>query len=164
MILRPEAPADAAAIRSVTAAAFAGAPHASGTEAAIPDALRDAGALTLSLVAEEAGQVLCHVAFSPVLINGQDLGWLGLGPLSVAPEHQRRGIGGRLVAAGLERLRAGGAAGCVVLGDPDYYTRFGFLADPRLRYPAAPARYFLHIAFAGPVPQGVVAYHPAFGA
>ncbi len=159
--IRPERPGDAAAIRAVTAAAFAGAPHASGTEAAIVDALRDAGALSLSLVAIEAGKVAGHVAFSPVTIAGREAGWLGLGPASVRPDLQRRGIGSALIRAGLDQSAA---AGCVVLGDPGYYARFGFVPDPGLTYAGAPPAYFVALPLAGPVPRGAVAYHPAFGA
>ena len=104
-----------------------------------------------------------HVAFSPVRIEGVDLGWLGLGPVSVAPSAQRRGIGTALVEAGLARIRADGAAGCVVLGDPAFYRRFGFTADPALRYGDVPPAYFQSQRFRGPAPRGAVAYHPAFG-
>lgn len=162
--LRLEGPADPPRIRSLTQAAFAGAPHSSGTEAAIVDALRATGALSLSLVAELEGAVVGHVAFSPVRIEGVDLGWLGLGPVSVAPSAQRRGIGTALVEAGLARIRADGAAGCVVLGDPAFYRRFGFTADPALRYGDVPPAYFQSQRFRGPAPRGAVAYHPAFGA
>ena len=86
MILRSERPADERAIRALTKAAFAGAPHASGTEAAIIDALRREGALTLSLVAEDAQGIVAHLCFSPVQIGGLDCGWFGLGPVSVAED------------------------------------------------------------------------------
>lgn len=162
--LRAERPADIPAIRALTRAAFAGAPYSSGTEAAIVDALRTAGALTLSLVAELDGEVVGHVAFSPVRIDGADLGWFGLGPVSVAPARQRQGIGRMLVEAGLVRIEAEGAAGCVVLGDPAYYRRFGFTADPALRYGDVPPPYFQSRRFSGPAAAGGVAYHPGFEA
>ena len=162
--LRPETPADIDAIRALTRAAFSGADHSSQTEATIIDALRAAGALTLSLVAELDGAVVGHVAFSPVRIGGADIGWLGLGPVSVAPARQRRGIGRALVEEGLSRIEGRGAAGCVVLGDPAYYRRFGFAADPALRYGEVPPQYFQSRRFHGPAPQGEVAYHPGFDA
>lgn len=164
MIVRPEQLGDADAIRAVTAAAFAGARVSSGTEAAIVDALRDAGALTLSLVAEAKGRVIGHIAFSPVAIDGAPLGWFGLGPVAVAPERQGRGVGAALIEEGLARLRADRAGGCVLLGDPGYYARFGFASDPALRYADAPARYFQRLAFCDVVPCGEVAFHPAFDA
>ncbi|WP_028031937.1 GNAT family N-acetyltransferase [Gemmobacter nectariphilus] len=163
MDIRNERPTDGAAIRALTTAAFATAPHSSGTEAAIVDALRTGGALHLSLVADEGGAILGHVAFSPVSLTPQAQGWFGLGPISVAPGHQRSGIGSALIRQGLAALRAQGAAGCVVLGDPRYYGRFGFVVGG-LRYPGPPAAYFQALAFDGPVPDGLVSYDPAFGA
>jgi putative acetyltransferase len=162
MIIRPEIAEDAPAIRAVTAAAFKGAPYSSGTEAAIVDALRDAGALTLSLVAEEQGRIVGHVAFSPVTINGKAGGWFGLGPVSVEPAEQRRGIGQALIRDGLERLKSAGAEGCVLLGDPAYYGRFGFISDLRLRYGDVPPEYFQRLSFTGIEPEGEVAYHVGF--
>ncbi|MBS0505082.1 MAG: N-acetyltransferase [Proteobacteria bacterium] len=164
MEIRDERPADAAAIRAVVTAAFATAPHSSGTEAAIVDALREAGALTLSLVAEEDGEVVGHIAFSPVMADGSEGGWYGLGPVSVRPDFQTKGIGQALVRVGLERLKESGAFGCVVLGDPAYYARFGFLNDPALRYPGVPPEYFQMLIFAGARPSGDVSYHAAFDA
>lgn len=163
MDIRNEWPGDASAIRALTTASFATAPHSSGTEAAIIDTLRTAGALHLSLVADEGGAILGHVAFSPVSLTPKAQGWFGLGPISVAPGHQRGGIGSALIRQGLAALRAQGAAGCVVLGDPRYYGRFGFVAGG-LRYPGPPAAYFQAMAFDGPVPEGIVSYEPAFGA
>jgi putative acetyltransferase len=84
--------------------------------------------------------------------------------VAVRPDRQRRGIGGALVAAAITRLRETGAKGCVVLGDPDYYGRFGFEHDPKLRYGGAPAPYFQRILFDGASAEGEVRYHPAFGA
>jgi len=162
MDIRPEEPDDAVAIRAVTAAAFATAPHSGGNEADIVEALRAAGALTLSLVAVHRGQVVGHVAFSPVEIPGADAPWYGLGPVSVIPDFQRMGVGQGLIRDGLGRLKALGARGCVVLGEPDYYARFGFEGDPALRFLDEPSPYFQRIVFAGPPPQGLARYHPAF--
>lgn len=164
MIIRAETASDSTVIRSVTEAAFLGAEHSSGTEGAIVDALRDAGALTLSLVAEQDGAMVGHVAFSPVRIGGRDLGWFGLGPVSVLPSLQRGGIGKTLIEAGLEQLRQRGASGCVVLGDPAYYGRFGFTADHELHYPDVPPEYFQSMPWTGASAEGEVSYHPAFGA
>lgn len=162
MIIRPEQPSDVAAIHALTDAAFATAPHASGTEAQIVDDLRAAGHLHLSLVAEQDGRLVGHAALSPVQIAGA-AGWFGLGPVSVAPDHQRAGIGAALIRSGLAQLAATGAAGCVVLGDPAYYRRFGF-APGSLRYPGPPPEYFLQQPFGTPAPDGIVRYAPAFGA
>lgn len=163
LAVRDERPDELAAIRNVIARAFATAPHASGTEGAIVDALRGDGALSMSLVADVNG-IVGHIAFSPITIDGIGGEWYGLGPVSVSPDFQGRGIGGALIRAGLERLRAVGAAGCVVLGEPHYYSRFGFEHDPRLIYPGPPPQYFQRLLFRCSPPTGTVAYHPAFDA
>lgn len=162
MHVRDENSADIPAIRALVADAFRNAAHRSGTEASIVDSLRDDRSLSVSLVAEENGQVVGHVAFSPVEIAGKVADWYGLGPVSVRPDKQARGIGRSLIEAGLERLRSLGARGCVVLGDPAYYGRFGFVSDPGLHYADVPAGYFQQLTFAGERQQGAVAYHPAF--
>jgi len=159
--VRVEEAGDAPAIARVTAAAFARAAHASGTEAEVVDKLRASGDLAVSLVAQ-AGSIIGHVAFSPVRITDGVRGWFGLGPVSVAPQWQGRGVGAALVRAGLARLVGNGAAGCVVLGDPAYYGRFGFRYDPALTFPGPPAAYFQRLVLAGAAPAGVVSYAPDF--
>ena len=162
MIIRDERPEDVDAIHALTARAFAGMPYSDGTEPAIVDRLRIAGALTLSLVAEMDGSVVGHVALSPVAISDGSMDWFGLGPISVEPPHQREGIGSALVDAGLSRLKALGARGCVLVGNPDYYGRFGFSTGPALTYDGAPPEYFMHVAFSPVYATGGVSYHPAF--
>ena len=164
MYIIPERPSDAAAIHDLTEAAFKSASHASGAEARIIDALRTKGALTLSLVAVANSKILGHAAFSPVTITGAPVGWQGLGPVSVAPERQGEGIGQALIREGLNRLRAAGCPGCVVLGDPGYYGRFGFAYDPELTYGDVPPGYFQRVVFSGPAPKGEVLYHKGFDA
>jgi predicted N-acetyltransferase YhbS len=162
MLLRPEAPADVTAITHVIERAFTNAQYSSHTEQHIVQALRAAKALTVSLVAEQDHQVIGHVAFSPVTISSGSQHWYGLGPLAVEPAFQSQGIGAALVRAGLAQLHAVSAAGCVVLGEPEYYGRFGYRAIPGLVYPGPPPEYFMAKVFTGPVPQGVVTYHAAF--
>lgn len=164
MIIRAERPDDRPSIRALTAAAFADVEHSRQTEVAILDALSAAGALTLSLVAERDGQIIGHVAFSPAQIDGEDSGWFGLGPVSVTPSLQRSGIGSSLINAGLEALAGRGAQGCVVLGDPGYYGRFGFTPDHALRYPGPPPEYFQSRVLLGSPAAGEVTYHAAFAA
>lgn len=164
MIIRDEAPADISTIRVLTEAAFRHAEHSSQTEGAIVDALRAAGALTLSLVAEQDGEIVGHIAFSPVLIDGKDPGWFGLGPVSVWPHLQRGGIGSALIGEGLEQLRQRGAMGCVLLGDPDYYRRFGFSSDHALHYGDVPPEYFQSLVLSGEPCAGEVSYHEGFDA
>ena len=162
MLIRPETPADHSAIRDVTRAAFENAPHSQQTEAAIIDALRAANALVLSLVAEQDGQIVGHIAFSKVLIDGQDHNWLGLGPVSVHPDLQGQGIGSTLINTALDQITNAGANGCVLLGDPAYYARFGFRADPALKYPGVPAEYFQSLPLNGPQLSGTIRYHEGF--
>ncbi|WP_137145274.1 GNAT family N-acetyltransferase [Mycolicibacterium sp. CR10] len=166
MIIRDERESDVTAVRALTEAAFADVPQSRQTEAAVIDALRAAGALTLSLVAvDDADEVVGHVAVSPVLIDGHALGWYGGGPLSVRPDRHRSGIGTALVRAAFERCREIGARGCVVVGDPAYYGRFGFVSGAEsLSMPGVPAENLLVLALGDEMPSGVVAFHPAFGA
>jgi putative acetyltransferase len=164
MQITSERPTDASAIRAVTIAAFKDAPYSSQTEADIVDALRSAGALTLSLVALQGDEMVGHVAFSPVTIEMVVGDWYGLGPVCVRPDQQRQGIGQAIIRDGLERLTAMSAAGCVVFGDPAYYRRFGFESDPALFYRGAPPGYFQRLVFAGSALSGEVRYHSAFHA
>ena len=165
MQIRLERPEDATTIRALTDAAFKGMPFSDQTESKVIDALRAAGVLTLSLVATERSQILGHVAFSPVRINGEAGDWYGLGPVSVWPDRQRTGIGQAVIRDGLQRLRSLGAGGCVLLGNPAYYGRFGFESDPDLFYNVgAPPGAFQRLTLDGSRPSGEVTFHPAFDA
>lgn len=161
-LIRPEWEGDSEAIGEVITRAFAVAEHASGTEAAIVERLRKNGKLTVSLVADIDGRIISHVAASPVTISDGALGWFGLGPVAVAPEMHGQGIGSRLVRETLALLVAIEASGCVVLGDPAFYGRFGFRASGQLVYPGVPGAYFQAIAWKTPMPSGVVGYDAAF--
>lgn len=162
MIIRSEEPDDLAAIAETIRDAFLRPSHSSGTEAEIVDALRTDGALTVSLVAMEDDAVVGHVAISPVSVTGE-AGWYGLGPVSVCPDGQNNGIGSLLIKEALRRIKEHGAAGCVVLGDPEFYKRFGFVHDPNVTYADVPPPYFQVLSFGPPSPQGTVHYHQAFG-
>lgn len=162
--VREETPCDVASIEAVTVAAFQNAAHTSHTEQFIVNALRNSGQLSISLVADGNGRVIGHVAISPVTISDGTAGWYGLGPISVAPEHQGHGVGVQLMQQALARLRELGASGCVVLGEPRYYGRFGFKAEPSLVLPDVPPEYFQAISFGGSLPSGVVSYHESFAA
>lgn len=161
-MIRPEHPSDIAEIKTVVTAAFAPVANSDGSEPAIVGLLRDAGAMTLSLVAEKDGKILGHIAFSAVSIGGESCNWYGLGPVAVLPDHQRMDIGSALINAGLSQLKELGAKGCVVLGNPEYYQRFGFRVTSGLTFADAPAEYFLALPFADDVPSGGVIYHKAF--
>jgi putative acetyltransferase len=159
-MIRDQQPDDDAVVRQLVGDAFRGRPYSDGREPAILDALRAAGAL--ALVAEEDGEILGQVAFSPVAIDGAVRDWYGLGPVAVRPDRQGQGIGQALIRAGLDRIRALGAQGCVLAGAPGYYRRFGFTADPRLQSAGIPPQYFLVLPFGAEVPGGTVTFHPAF--
>ncbi len=162
MIIRDETSADLAAISEVTREAFAAMAISQHTEQFIINALRAAGALAVSLVAENQGRVVGHAAFSPVTMSDGTPDWYGLGPVSVAPELQRQGIGSALIKAGLSRLRELGGRGCVLVGDPAYYKRLGFINPPELVHEGVPPEVFLAMALDGPVPRGTVSFHPGF--
>jgi putative acetyltransferase len=158
MRIRDETPADVDAIHRLTWDAFKPMPFSDDTEADALRALRARGELTISLVAEDEGEIIGHVAFSPLAINGVHNGWFGLGPISVKPERQRQGVGKRLIAHGLELLRARGARGCALIGNPNVYRSSGFVSDGRLAYRDLPPKVVQRIVFHGPAPEGVLLF------
>ena len=163
-IIRDENPEDINDIAELTKAAFLNAEHSSHTEQFIVNSLRKHGQLSISLVALENDTLVGHVAISPVLISSGETGWYGLGPISVLPNKQGMGVGTLLMKASLEKLKQLGASGCVLLGDPNYYTRFGFKPYPSLTLTNVPQEYFQAISFINHIPTGEVHYHEAFNA
>jgi len=163
--VRPEAAGDEASIREVNETAFAG-----PAEADLVDKLRSARAITLSLVAVSDGRIVGHALFSPVSIesDGSSLAGLGLGPVAVLPDFQRKGVGSLLMAAGIAQLRHEGYAYIVVLGHPDYYPCFGFRPSAefgiKYEYDAPPEAFMIlelrEGALAGHA--GVAKYRPEF--
>jgi len=164
MIIRKETPSDVKAIYDITKAAFENHPYSKNTEQFIINALRDADALTVSLVAQIDGILAGHIAFSPVTFTDASPNWCGLGPVSVAPEYQRQGIGTKLVNEGLNLLKESGAEGICLVGDPDFYERFGFKNPDGLKYEDVPQANFLILPFCNRIPTGPVHFHPAFSA
>ena len=162
MILREEKTADIDAISEVTIAAFKNLPVSNQTEQFIIKALRSANALTISLVAEIDDRVVGHIAFSPVKISDGTKDWYGLGPISVLPEYQKQGIGKSLVNRGLSLLREMGGQGCALVGDPNYYKRFGFKNYPKLVHEGIPQEVFLALPLHEKVPHGTVEFHESF--
>ncbi|MGA7201152.1 MAG: N-acetyltransferase [Candidatus Cybelea sp.] len=108
--------------------------------------------------------ILGHVALSPVIISSGVPGWYGLGLISTLPSRQREGIGSMLIDSALTELKRIGAAGCVVLGDPGFYGRFGFKAHRGLELLGVRAEYFQAISFVAEMPVDSVRYHKAFSA
>ena len=164
VVIRDQTEADFAAVHDLVTAAFKSMPYACGREPFLMDALWRTGAATVALVAEDAGAIVGQAAFSKVKVGGADVGWHGCGPLSVLPGRQRRGVGGALMRTGLERLRALGSKGCVLVGDPGYYRRFGFANTDAMRFPGVPPEVFMALLLAGETPRGDVEFDKAFAA
>jgi putative acetyltransferase len=164
LLIRKEIPSDIEAISALTKVAFENHPFSRNTEQFIINALRKADALTLSLVAEIDGILVGHIAFSPVSFTDGSPNWYGLGPVSVAPAYQKQGIGTKLVNEGLNLLKNLGAEGCVLVGDPNFYERFGFKSPDGLKHEGVPQANFLALSFCNRIPTGLVHFHPAFSA
>jgi putative acetyltransferase len=146
MFIRPEQQGDERLIHDLTLAAFAPMPFSDGSEAAIIAGLREDGDLTLSLVAVEGSEIVGHIAFSPVTVGPDSDGWFG----------------SALISAGLSIVKSKGAKGCALVGDPDYYRRFGFHSNGSLRYDGLPARYVQALSFENATASGHVRFSPAF--
>ena len=168
--VREEGPDDLAAIREVNDRAFD-----QPLEGRIVDALRAHGAVQVSLVAVVDGRVAGHILFSPVTAPGPTTGpeagpatGVGLGPMAVTPEQQRRGVGAALIDAGLARLRAAGCPFVVVLGHHEYYTRFGFVPASRYgmrcEWDVPDESFMVHVldATATAAAAGLIRYRPEF--
>ncbi|MEG5038330.1 MULTISPECIES: N-acetyltransferase [unclassified Microcoleus] len=128
MYIRTEKPEDLEAVRQVNIAAFG-----RENEANLVDRLRGI-ASTFSFVALPSDRIVGHILFSPVVVEGKcssNLSILGLAPVAVLPEYQRQGIGTLLIQQGLEECRRSGFQAVVVLGHPDFYSRFGFIPASR---------------------------------
>ena len=164
-VIRPETGADIDPIREVNRLAFGG-----DDEARLVGALRAGGYVRLSLVAEVGGQVVGHVLFSdlPIVTAEGNAHALALAPLAVLPSHQRRGFGSRLVGDGLRACTEAGHRVVVVLGHPEFYSRFGFsskAAGPLKSPYSGPA--FMAVELVPAALEGVrgeVRYPPPFGA
>ena len=164
MIIRQETQADIEAITEITKAAFENHPFGNNTEQFIVNALRAANVLTISLVAQLDGKLAGHIAFSPVTFSDSSKNFYGLGPISVLPDHQRQGIGTSLVNQGISMLKDSGAQGCLLVGDPKFYQRFGFRSTNKLKYESVPQKNLLVLPFSNQIPQGTVKFHRAFSA
>jgi putative acetyltransferase len=162
VIIRRERPGDEAEIFTITQDAFKTMPFSHGTEGPIIEQLRDDNDLTLSLVAIMNDQIIGHIAFSPINITGVEGKWFGIGPVSVTPKLQKQGIGSKLIREGLSILKMEGADGCALIGDPNYYARFGFKSDGKLNYGDTPKEFVQWISFRNIRPTGKLIYSPAF--
>ncbi len=162
MIIRYEKNTDITAIAEVTIEAFKNLAISNQTEHFIINALRSAGVLTISLVAEIDEKIVGHIAFSPITISDNTTDCYGLGPVSVKPDFQKNGIGKALINKGLTLLKERGAKGCALVGDPNYYKHFGFKNYPELIHDGVPQEVFLVLPFTETVPKGFVVFHEGF--
>jgi len=160
--IRPETASEIGAIREINIAAFCDHPISRQTEHLIVEALRDAGALEVSLVAVSEGRAVGHIAFSKATVGDPESEWFLLGPVAVLPALQGQGVGSALVESGLAELRSRHAVGCVLVGDPGYYRRFGFSTFPDLTYEGVPHEYVLALPFAEAEPRGSIVANAAF--
>ncbi|CAH2602778.1 N-acetyltransferase [Rhodovastum atsumiense] len=161
MLIRDETMGDIPAISRVVTEALLLLAQATGTEARIVEALRAEDALVLSLVAEEAGEVIGYLAASAARIGTQE-GWGLIGPLAVLPSRHRQGIGTALMTEALRRLRAT-SRGVALVGDPAYYGRFGFRSFPGLGVVGCPPEVVQALPFDATEPRGELIHHRAFG-
>src|SRR4030042_1390987 len=164
MFIRNEELKDYFAVYAVNVSAFE-----TPAEANLVDVLRREAHPIISLVTDESGIIVGHILFTPVSLQGHsDLKIMGLGPMAVVPEHQRKGIGSALVNAGLEKCKELGYGAAIVLGHSGYYPRFGFIPSVRYRISCeyeVPEEVFMVLEF---LPgyllgtSGIIKYHPAF--
>lgn len=164
MNIRREQQSDRLAVHAINAAAFE-----TQAEADLVDALRSQANPIVSLVAEIEGRLIGHIMFSPAILSGHpDLTIMGLAPMAVVPEHQRKGIGSALIYAGIEACKQLNADAVIVLGHPDYYPKFEFVAASQFGIDSqydVPDEVFMAMelnknALAGR--SGTISYHSAF--
>jgi putative acetyltransferase len=163
LFIRDQTEADFDAVHDLVIAAFKTLPIACGREQFVMDTLWRNRSAIVALVAND-GIIVGQAAFSKIVVDRRDVGWHGCGPVSVLPTRHKQGIGSALMREGLKRLKTLGSKGCVVVGDPAYYPRFGFANTDALREPGVPPEVFMAILFDGEMPRGDVAFDPAFEA
>lgn len=164
IVIRPESATDHTAIYDLTRRAFAPMPFSGGDEQDLIDRLRKEDQLSISLVAVSDGKIIGHIAFSPASAHDGSKGWFALGPVSVEPKLQGKNVGSKLINKGIAMLREQEASGCVLIGNPDYYKRFGFEPYPDLAPEGEPSEYFQILAMKTAKPEAVVNFHPLFHA
>lgn len=160
--IRKELEADQTSIRVLTEAAFKGRPYADGDEQDVIDRLRRSNTLTLSLVATQEAAMIGQITFSPAVVEDDSSPWFALGPVSVLPSRQGEGIGSALIEEGLNRITAMGALGCILTGDPNYYSKFGFALSPTNSPDNEPEEYFQLKLLGGGQPIGKFSFDRAF--
>ncbi len=168
MQITKELPNDIERISQIHYAAFKGHPmHKPGAEPVehlIVERLRASNALSLSLLVEVNQEAVGHIAFSPATVGECALGWYLLGPIGVMPEHQGKGVGSALMHEALLQMRNMDALGIVLVGDPEFYKRFGFKNMPNLSWKGVPDQFVQALSFTEVHPEGEIIAHDAFNA
>jgi len=160
--IRHEQKGDESSISKIIAVAFAGKSYSDGTEPGLVDELRKDNALTLSLVAIDGDTVVGQICFSEAGISSGTGSWYTLGPIAVLPTSQGQGIGRKLIESGLKELEEIGAWGCILVGDPGYYSNHGFKCSPE-NCPAGESKEHFQIRLIkSNDPDGVFSFHPVF--
>lgn len=162
MEIRAEREADCPRIYQLIQSAFADKDFSSGTEGPIVEALRRHGDLTVSLVATRADNIIGHIAFSPARIGEDSESIFALGPVAAEPTLRHQGIGTALINAGLKQIRDLNARACVLVGDPNYYHRFGFKGDCGLRSGDLPPSVVQALVWGDVLLEGEISFAPAF--
>lgn len=162
LIIRPEQPADQPVIYELTEQAFRGRPYAGGDEQEVINRLRERGELVVSLVAQLQDEVVGQITFSPAGVADNSTPWFALGPVAVLPALQSKGIGGALINQGLDEILKLGALGCILTGNPVYYSRFGFELAPEHAPANEPAEFFMLKCFTAARPRGTFSFSPSF--
>ena len=158
--IRPEVEADYERVHAITEAAFAPMPFSNVSEPRVIRTLREDSDVTLALVAQMDSRPVGHIMFSPIKVTDGGDGWIALGPVSVDPDHQKQGVGHALIVEGLKRIERTGAPGCILIGNPAYYSRFGFIGDGRITYRDLPAPVVQWLSFGQEKPGGEVTFAP----
>lgn len=163
LTIRKERAGDEPLIRAMTLRAFEGHPYSDGDEADVIDRLRADGDLLLSLVAVEGGEIMGQVTYSAARLSSGEDGWMVVGPVAVDPERQGECIGRALLGTGEAALKARGAKGITVLGDPALYARFGYVQHTPMQLEGELGEYLQVKSFGTPIPAATLTYAPAFG-
>ena len=163
LTIREELPADEAAIRELTLRAFIGHPYSDGDEADVINRLRADGDLYLSLVALDGEEIIGQVTYSQARLSNGETGWMVVGPIAVEPSRQGEGIGRGLIERGEAEMKARGAKGITVLGDPRLYARFGFVQGTPMQLEGELGEFLQVKSYGAPIPAASISYAPAFG-
>lgn len=160
--IRDEQEGDAEAMFAMVQRAFDGHPYSDGDEGHAINRLRDDGDLLVSLVVEDADEIIGQIAFSRANLSNGEEGWMVLGPIAIEPSRQGGGIGRALMAEGEARMRALGAKGITVLGNPKIYSRFGYVQHTPMTLEGELGEYLQVKSFGAEIPAATLTFAKAF--